>query len=332
MPKRDFKSRQDEKLNRKTHRKSEEGDRVEVFVVKGNFNIERKQAGRKQVYDADYGTFYEGYASIHSTADSYNDIIQPGAFKKTLKAKGPTLDKKTNEIDSDIPVLWQHNPDWPFAFSAVLQEDGTGLYHKTHVPINDTNMERLDWLENRIVKGNSIGFITVKSEWDEEDEEDYWPTRYISEIDLWEHSSVTFPAHSDALTEFVQRNREIALAVKSADHGRLLEFATKHRGITLPAIEESIAIFKSYADVLKKSEDGETEETIEHEGGGEGDGVVEEGGEPQDAADPDDPIVNGDTSEEDSEFIKSLEGFAFSWKAQEVKRALAKATAKSGGR
>ena len=327
----EYKTRQAEKLDRKTHRRSEEGERVEVVVVKGEFNIERKQAGRKQVYEPDYGTYYEGYASIFSTADSYKDIIQPGAFKKSLKEKGPKLDKKTGTLDVDIPVLWQHNPDWPFAFAAVLEEDSTGLYHKTHVPINDTNMERLDWIENRIIKGNSIGFVTLDSDWDEEDEDEYWPTRYIKAIDLWEHSTVTFPAHSDALTEFVQRNREIALAVKSADHGRVLEFATKNRGITLPAVEEAIAIFKSYAHVLK-SEEG----AIESEEDQDGDGEVNdeaahtgtpESGEEDSGPDPEDPIASGETSEEDSEFIKALEDFAFETKVHSVRQAI-----KSGGR
>ena len=50
---------------------------------------------------------FVGYASAFGNADSYGDVVQPGAFKKTLEewaAKGAT-----------IPVLWGHDMSDPFA-------------------------------------------------------------------------------------------------------------------------------------------------------------------------------------------------------------------------
>jgi HK97 family phage prohead protease len=303
-------------------RKKSDDRGVEFGVVKAEFNVERKSVGRKQVYDPDYGTFYEGHTSIFNTEDSYRDVIMPGAFKASIRDKGPRLDKKSGYLDSDIPSLWQHNPDWPFGFTAVLQEDSIGLYHRTHIPVNDTNMERLDWIESRIVKGESIGFITLDAEWDEEEEDEYWPIRRIKEIDLWEHSAVTFPAHSDALTELVQRNREIALAVKSTNHAAVLETAAQMKGMTLPAIEEAIALFKQ---VLKSQEaDEDTEgDTRTGDVDAEAEAQVETETEVAAAAEVEEgPVETGDTSGDDPELVKALEVFAFQMTAERLERSI----------
>ena len=43
------------------------------------------------------GTF-EGYAAVFGNVDSYGDIIQPGAFTKTIQ-----------ERRSQIKILWNHD-------------------------------------------------------------------------------------------------------------------------------------------------------------------------------------------------------------------------------
>lgn len=320
------KDRRNLKLRSKTDERG-----IQFLVVNTEFAIDRKRAN-----EVGGGIFYEGYAAIFNTPDAYKDIIKPGAFKKTLKAKGPREDKKTGIISSGIVALWQHNPDWPFGLPVHMEEDTKGLFHRTQVSATRENEDRLTYMEDGIVTGESIGFVTVKADFDEEDDEDWWPTRFIEELDLWEHSPVTFPAHSDAVTELVKRNREIALAVKAADHGRVIEFAKKMDGITLPAVEEGLMLFTKMADYLRKDAEGEGEpegeiegETeIEEEGDaeegtegkGSGDSLddaeleegIGEGEEPTVSTESDpDPITDGDTSEEDPEFIKALEAAVF---------------------
>jgi hypothetical protein len=41
---------------------------------------------------------FEGYAAVFGNVDSYGDVIEKGAFAKTLQ-ENPT-----------VPILWQHNP------------------------------------------------------------------------------------------------------------------------------------------------------------------------------------------------------------------------------
>jgi len=56
-----------------------------------NFSFETKELTEE-------GQF-EGYAAVFGNRDSWDDIIEPGAFAKTIKERA-----------SKIRVLWQH--DW----------------------------------------------------------------------------------------------------------------------------------------------------------------------------------------------------------------------------
>ena len=45
----------------------------------------------------------EGYASLFGVVDQARDMVMPGAFRETLKARGPRR----------IPMLFQHDPSEP---------------------------------------------------------------------------------------------------------------------------------------------------------------------------------------------------------------------------
>ena len=143
-----------------------------------------------------------------------------------------------------------------------------------------------------------------------------WPTRYLKEIDLWEISPVTFPAHSDALTTFIQRNRELMRAVKSVDHGRVLETAYGMKGVTVPMVEESIRVLTSFKGALLEGEgeaEGEAEGETEGEEGSREEDSAGGVGEPEGDAEGDPEGDSGgdpDTSADDPELVSELERFA----------------------
>ncbi len=67
--------------------------------------------------DEEEGTF-TGYAATFSKIpDSYGDIIDPGAFKKTIK-----------ERNKQIKILWNHYILEPIGRPTKLEEDEKGLY------------------------------------------------------------------------------------------------------------------------------------------------------------------------------------------------------------
>jgi HK97 family phage prohead protease len=299
--------RRDLKLGTKLSR-MEDSTNVEFMVCETEYNVS------KAANTPGGGPFFEGYASVKNSYDSYNDRIVDGAYTKSLKEKGPREVKGV--IRSKIKSLWQHNPDWPFGLPQHAEEDSKGLFQKTRVSATPENMERLTYMEDTVVDGQSIGFMTVDSEWEDEEESDdseadffYWPKRILKAVDLWEWSPVTFGAHPEAVTTLVTRNRELMLATKSVDHTALLEHARTIKGITVPAVEEAIATLTTAMTQIKHEE---SEEEIE---------------EPEE-----NPVENGETSEEDPELVKALEAFAFRSHAAAFAEKTRLATMKTGGR
>ena len=63
----------------------------------------------------------KGYASVFNNTDSDKDIIQKGAFKRSIKALGP-------DGADRIKLLAQHKLDRPIGKMVVLNEDSNGLY------------------------------------------------------------------------------------------------------------------------------------------------------------------------------------------------------------
>lgn len=121
-----------------------------------------------------------GYASLFNQPDDTGDVVERGAFLKTILAKGV----------GGVKMLWQHEAKEPIGKWLHLMEDEKGL--KVMGQINlDTQKGRevRALLLSGAVDGLSIGFKAIKTR-----KEPRNSTRYLTEIDLWEISVVTFPA------------------------------------------------------------------------------------------------------------------------------------------
>lgn len=134
---------------------------------------------------SDDGSF-EGYGSIFGNQDSYDDIVASGAFKSSLaehKSKGT------------MPaMLWQHDPYSPIGKWTEMREDARGLYVKGDLALStDKGAEAYELLKMGAISGLSIGFRTLKFQYDEQSD-----IRTLTELDLWEVSLVTFPANGEA--------------------------------------------------------------------------------------------------------------------------------------
>lgn len=127
----------------------------------------------------DDGTF-EGYASIFGNVDAYGDIVEKGAFKKTIKE------------NPKPPILWQHNPDWPIGVTEEMHEDDTGLYVRGKLVMEvQQAREAHALMKAGATKGLSIGYRLIKWLIDQADQ-----VRRLKEVKLMEWSPVTFPANT----------------------------------------------------------------------------------------------------------------------------------------
>ena len=141
------------------------------------------------------GTF-SGYASLFKRMDLGRDLVMPGAFTESLRAKSPR----------GIKLLFQHNPDEPIGVWVDLREDARGLLvHGRLLPSVSRAREVLELMRAGALDGLSIGFRTVKGRTDPRT-----GIRRLDKIDLWEISIVTFPMLADARVSFVKRQEAMA--------------------------------------------------------------------------------------------------------------------------
>ena len=125
----------------------------------------------------------EGLASPYGNVDSFRDIVEPGSFTTSLIKDG-----------HGRPILWQHNRDEPIG-KGEMTDQIAGLAVKIRLPKKDTFVSGrvMPQVEIGSVTGLSIGYRTIKEEWDE-----VARVNRLLELDLREVSLVTFPANDNA--------------------------------------------------------------------------------------------------------------------------------------
>lgn len=129
---------------------------------------------------------FKGYASTFGNVDEVNDIIESGAFKKSIQERGP-------QGSNQIKVLWQHSE--PLGVPTVMLEDSKGLYVEGRVSRTRLGDEALELMGDGVVDKMSIGFSIPKGKVTYDDQTGI---RRIKEVKLFEFSPVTFPANEQA--------------------------------------------------------------------------------------------------------------------------------------
>lgn len=138
--------------------------------------------------DAD-GTF-AGYASLFGALDLGRDIVERGAFARSIRARGA----------AGIRMLYQHDPGEPIGRWIEIREDERGLFVRGQLAGGVARArEVLSLMKDGALDGLSIGFRAVRARADARS-----GVRHILEADLWEISVVTFPMQPGARVERVK--------------------------------------------------------------------------------------------------------------------------------
>jgi HK97 family phage prohead protease len=125
---------------------------------------------------------FSGYGSVFGVVDSYNDVVDRGAFVESLQKHGmPAL-------------LWQHRPAEVCGVYVDVREDERGLVVEGQLNL-DTQIGREAYalLKQGALKGLSIGFRSLVEETDRES-----GIVHLKKVRLYEVSLVTFPANEEA--------------------------------------------------------------------------------------------------------------------------------------
>ena len=171
--------------------------------------MERKTLGF-EIKDLDEETgVFTGYAATFSKRpDSYGDIIDPGAFKKTLK-----------EDRNRIVILWNHDIWEPIGKPLEIAEDTKGLLVKGQLTLGvQRAREILALMKDGVVSVMSIGFETIK-------QVNMEGVRHLKELRLFDVSPVTFAANPEAVILSVKQENTDAAVVAITVAGEKLATA-----------------------------------------------------------------------------------------------------------
>ena len=135
---------------------------------------------------------FTGYGSVFGEVDSYDEVVQKGAFAKSLKsyaAKGKSPKMLRGHDTNQIIGSWKG-----------LTEDDVGLRVEGQLALElNAAKEAYALLKMDALDGLSIGYVATK--WEENKKTGITT---LTEIDLWEVSLVTFPAGPSARVDGVK--------------------------------------------------------------------------------------------------------------------------------
>lgn len=148
-----------------------------------------------------YGAVFNEPTRIDSYEGKFDEMIAPGAFKRTIDQKG-ARGIRLQFDHGGHPLLGS----LPLGTITELHEDSRGLFVKARLSSSWLVEPFRDAIRDGAVDGMSFRFRVVKDEWDETDPD--LPVRTLREVELFEVGPVVWPAY-DTTTVGV-RAREIA--------------------------------------------------------------------------------------------------------------------------
>lgn len=146
--------------------------------------------------DLEEGTF-EGYGAVFGNVDYGMDVIENGAFTKTLQESG-----------QDVVVCWQHDFREPIGRPIELRQDAHGLYIKAMISKTQRGLDALTLLRDHVIRGLSVGYDTIKSKYE-------GSIRHLLEIKLYEVSVCTLGMNPAAVVTGVKEKDGVKMLFKN---------------------------------------------------------------------------------------------------------------------
>ena len=160
-----------------------------------------KQTQLGDLIDADEKAgIVKGYGSVFGNVDSDGDIINRGAYKKTIEENG-----------NRVKYLYQHDMDKPLGKIVNLGEDDKGLYFEAEIPKTTLGKDVIELMKAGVITENSVGILPIQKD----NSGEY---RQINEVKLYEISAVTLAANDQAILVDVKGNYDSEKVLKRYDN------------------------------------------------------------------------------------------------------------------
>lgn len=130
---------------------------------------------------------FEGYCSVFGNKDSYGDIVQPGAFAKSLE--------EWDTKGDPIPLLWGHDLEDPFSNIGVIskaEEDERGLKVRGAFDLDNPKAQQVYKLaKGRRTTGMSFAYAVRDAEQKDDG-------NHLKDLHIFEASIVPIGANPEA--------------------------------------------------------------------------------------------------------------------------------------
>lgn len=169
---------------------------------------------------------FSGYASVFGNVDDGGDIVEKGAFAKTIV-----------EDFARIKILSQHNQcELPIGKPLELREDEKGLFIRGKISDTQQGRDIQVLLRDGVLNELSIGYDAVDYAVDEST-----GIRHLKQIKLWEVSIVTWAMNDQATIDDVKSlAEELRAEAKSGKMSRA----------RLNALKPFIAVVRELVEIL----------------------------------------------------------------------------------
>ncbi len=166
------------------------------FEDYGTLHCEAELKAHHDEDEMDKGEF-TGYASVFGNVDLGNDIVEKGAFTKSLRRKGYRR----------VKMLYQHDTKQPIGVFDMIKEDDNGLYVKGRLAMQtQKGKEVYELMKMGAIDGLSVGYRVDAKGYHYDDKR---KKRRLKEVDLMEISAVTFPMNPKATIQGVKSDSSI---------------------------------------------------------------------------------------------------------------------------
>lgn len=138
----------------------------------------------------------KGYASVFGNMDSDGDVIEKGAYTKTL-----------NENKERIKFLWQHRMDKPLGKVMDISQDDRGVPFSAKISDTALGNDAKTLIKDGVLNEFSVGFMPIKYE-EKTDSKGRYDGLIIREVKLYEFSLVTLAANDQAvMTDYKSKDK-----------------------------------------------------------------------------------------------------------------------------
>lgn len=179
-----------------------------------------------------------GYFAMFGNKDLDGDVIEKGAFAKTIQERGP-LGKGL------IKFLLDHDRTKAVAKITNLEEDSKGLRYEAKIGTHSLGVDFMKMIESGLINQHSFGFVTIKEMYDGQ-----MKANRIKEVMMHEGSAIQFLGANPETTMI-----DLKSEIDALEYFNKLEKFIKTTDCTDETIITLEKRLKSLSELLKPSID-----------------------------------------------------------------------------